>query len=313
MQLGWRLAGRSAQPPEPVLPVGAVAADMGARQAAVREYDHRIVAVRGERDLDGRSAWRQRVAAGDTPAEHDAVRRLDGDVGAVPGAGARAIGDDLAGRGIKLSLGGQVYDPADPTGKDLPCCRCRATAKSPGQKGPLRPWNPWTSDRSNDMTDVTVINRRADSSANEDLTQLARHGADAFGYKAKLRIDRKLAQLLRLRVSQINNCTYCLNLHYEAARDAGIPRPVIDTLTAWWETDFHDAAARAALAYTEAITRVADATIADDFGARHDALAEHFSQEEILEIIGVVINMNVWTRLKLAEGASPGLAEQAMS
>lgn len=158
------------------------------------------------------------------------------------------------------------------------------------------------------MTDVTVTNRRADSSANEDLTQLARHGADAFGYKANLRIDRKLAQLLRLRVSQINNCTYCLNLHYEAARDAGIPRPVIDTLTAWWETDFHDNAARAAFAYTEAITRVAD-----DFGARHDALAEHFSQEEILEIIGIVINMNVWTRLKLAEGASPGLAEQAMS
>jgi AhpD family alkylhydroperoxidase len=141
------------------------------------------------------------------------------------------------------------------------------------------------------MTEVTVTNRRADSSANEDLTQLARHGADAFGYKANLRIDRKLAQLLRLRVSQINNCTYCLNLHYEAARDAGIPRPVIDTLTAWWETDFHDDAARAALAYTEAITRVADATVADAFGARHDAPAEHFSQEEILEIIGIVINM----------------------
>jgi AhpD family alkylhydroperoxidase len=158
------------------------------------------------------------------------------------------------------------------------------------------------------MTDVTVINRRADSSANEDLTRLARHGSDTFGYKANLCIDRKLAQLLRLRVSQINNCTYCLNLHYEAARDAGIPRPVIDTLTAWWETGFHDDAPRAALAYTEALTRVAD-----DFGVRHDALAEHFSQEEILEIIGIVINMNVWTRLKLAEGASPGLAEQATS
>ena len=139
-------------------------------------------------------------------------------------------------------------------------------------------------------------------------------GADAFGYTAELRIDRGLAQLLRLRVSQLNNCSYCLNLHYEAARDAGIPRPVIDTLTAWWETDFHDdAAARAALAYTEALTRVADATVAEDFGARHDALAEHFSHEEILEIIGIVINMNVWTRLKLAEGACPGLAEQAMS
>ena len=72
------------------------------------------------------------------------------------------------------------------------------------------------------MTDVTFTNSRADSSANEDLTTLARHGADAFGYRAHLRIERKLAQLLRLRVSQINNCAYCLNLHYEAARDAGI-------------------------------------------------------------------------------------------
>jgi AhpD family alkylhydroperoxidase len=163
------------------------------------------------------------------------------------------------------------------------------------------------------MTDVTVSNRRADSSANEDLAKLARHGADTFGYKANLRIERKLAQLLRLRVSQINNCAYCLNLHHEAARDAGIPRPVIDTLTAWWETDFHDAAARAALAYSEAMTRVADATVADDFGLRHAALAEHFSQEEILEIIGIIINMNVWTRLKLAEGATPGVTEQSMS
>ena len=142
---------------------------------------------------------------------------------------------------------------------------------------------------------------------------LARRGADAFGYKAHLRIDRRLAQLLRLRVSQINNCAYCLNLHYEAARDAGIPRPVIDTLTAWWETDFHDDAARAALAYAEAITRVADASVADRLEAQHDALGRHFSQEEILEIIGIVINMNVWTRLKLAEGASPGFAEQARS
>jgi AhpD family alkylhydroperoxidase len=160
------------------------------------------------------------------------------------------------------------------------------------------------------MSDVPFTLRRADTSANEDLAKLARHGADTFGYKAHLRIDRGLAQLLRLRVSQINNCTYCLNLHHEAARDTGTPQPAIDTLTAWWETDFHSDAARAALAYTEALTRVADATVADDFGARHDALAEHFSPEEILEIIGIVINMNIWTRLKMAEGATPGLTEQ---
>jgi AhpD family alkylhydroperoxidase len=178
--------------------------------------------------------------------------------------------------------------------------------------GRLRPRNP-ESDRSDDMTDVTVSNRRADSSANADLMKLARHGADTFGYKADLRIDGKLAELLRLRVSQINNCSYCLSLHYQAARDVGIPRPVIDTLSAWWETDFHDDAARAALTYTEAITRIADSTVAADFGVRHDALAEHFSQEEILEIIGITINMNVWTRLKLAEGATVGPAVEALS
>lgn len=159
---------------------------------------------------------------------------------------------------------------------------------------------------------MTFINRRADSSANENLTTLARHGADTFGYKARLSIDRRLAQLLRLRVSQINNCAYCLNLHHEAAREAGIPQLVIDTLSVWWETEFHTDATRAALAYTEAITRVADARVADDFGARHDALAMHFSPEEILEIVGIVINMNVWTRLKMAEGATPGLGDQAM-
>jgi alkylhydroperoxidase family enzyme len=113
-------------------------------------------------------------------------------------------------------------------------------------------------------------------------------------------------------VSQINNCAYCLNLHNSAAREAGITQPVIDTLSVWWETEFHTDAARAALAYSEALTRVADARVSDDFGARHDALAEHFSPDEILEIVGIVINMNVWTRLKLAEGATPGIADQEM-
>src|ERR687898_697777 len=157
------------------------------------------------------------------------------------------------------------------------------------------------------MTDVTVTNRRVDSSANEDLTTLARHGADAFGYKAELRIDRGLAQLLRLRVSQLNNCTYCLNLHHEAARDAGIPRAKIDTLSAWWETDLHSEAEQAALRYAEALTRAADADADRAFQRFHDGVARHFDAEEILEIIGVVVNMNVWTRLKLAEGAKPGL------
>src|SRR5262245_45221094 len=156
--------------------------------------------------------------------------------------------------------------------------------------------------------DVQVENRRLDASGSEALIGMARLGADAFGYTAELRIDRRLAELLRLRVSQLNNCAYCLNLHYQAAREAGIPRAKIDTLTAWWETELHSEADQAALRYAEALTRVADPDRDAAFQRFHDALAKHFSPEEILEIVGVVVNMNVWIRIKLAEGAMPGPA-----
>jgi AhpD family alkylhydroperoxidase len=157
--------------------------------------------------------------------------------------------------------------------------------------------------------DVEVTNRRLDASENDALIGMARMGADAFGYRESLRVDRGLAQLLRLRVAQLNNCTYCLNLHYQAARDAGIPRVKIDTLTAWWETDLHSPAEAAALRYAEALTRAADTDRDSAFQRFHDELAEQFSREEMLEIVGVVLNMNVWTRLKLAEGAMPRFAE----
>jgi AhpD family alkylhydroperoxidase len=157
--------------------------------------------------------------------------------------------------------------------------------------------------------DVRVAKRRLDASENEALMGMARMGADAFGYKAELRIDRGVAQLLRLRVAQLNNCTYCLDLHYQAAREAGIPRIKIDTLTAWWETELHSEAEQAALRYAEALTRVADTDRDAAFQRFHDALAEHFNPEEMLEIVAVVVNMNVWTRIKLAEGAMPGPAD----
>jgi AhpD family alkylhydroperoxidase len=153
--------------------------------------------------------------------------------------------------------------------------------------------------------DVHIEKRRLDATENDALMGMARMGADAFGYTAELRIDRQLAELLRLRVSQLNNCTYCLNLHYQAARDAGIPRAKIDTLTAWWETELFSEAEQAALRYAEALTRAADTDRGAAFQRFHDVLAENFGPEQMLEIVGVVVNMNVWTRIKLAEGATP--------
>ena len=81
------------------------------------------------------------------------------------------------------------------------------------------------------------------------------------------------------------------------ARDFGIPRAKIDTFGAWWRTDLHTPAEQAALAYAEALTRHADATVADRFEALHADLAAHFSAGQIADIVGVVINMNLWTRL----------------
>lgn len=162
-----------------------------------------------------------------------------------------------------------------------------------------------------DEASVTIENSRFEVDLNKPLADVASQFAKAFGYTAELSVDPALSQLLRLRVSQINNCTYCMNLHYEVARNLGVHRAKIDTLTAWWETNLFTPAEQAALSYTEALTRVADTTVADQFGAYHDQLAAHFSESQIVEIAAIIINMNVWTRLKLAQGATPVVSESS--
>jgi AhpD family alkylhydroperoxidase len=157
------------------------------------------------------------------------------------------------------------------------------------------------------MNDVHLQTTRLDPAANEALMAMANAGAAAFGHTAELTLDRQLAQLLRLRVAQINNCTYCLGVHYRAAREVGIPQAKIDSLTAWWETRLFSDAERAALEYAEALTRASDTTVRQAFQQYHDNLAIHFDEAVMLEVVAVVVNMNVWTRLKLAQGAMPVL------
>ncbi|MGI9557371.1 MAG: carboxymuconolactone decarboxylase family protein [Solirubrobacterales bacterium] len=153
------------------------------------------------------------------------------------------------------------------------------------------------------MTEVEFQNRRFDP----DLTpfhDLAKSMAKAFGYTADLEIDAELAQLLRLRVAQSNNCSYCLILHTETARERGIDPARVDGLGSWWESSLYTEPERAALAYCDVLNEGDQ----PGFQATHDALAEHFSERGIAEIAAIVINMNVWTRLKLAQGATPTFA-----
>ncbi|MER5836993.1 MULTISPECIES: carboxymuconolactone decarboxylase family protein [Actinomycetes] len=137
-----------------------------------------------------------------------------------------------------------------------------------------------------------------------DLTpfhELAKEMAVQFGYSAELSVDRKLLQLLRLRVAQLNPCSYCLILHTRIAAEIGISSALAAHLISWRESTMFSSAQRAALAYCEGLTLFRH----QQFSAVHDELRLHFTELEVAEIAAVIINMNVWTRLKLAQGAVP--------
>lgn len=137
-----------------------------------------------------------------------------------------------------------------------------------------------------------------------DLTEfhdLAKQMAAKFGYTAVLSLDARLAELVRLRVAQLDPCPYCLVLHTAAAERIGIDAETIAHLAGWRESAVFSAAERAALAYCEGLTTYDLAA----FPSLHEQLAAHFDATAVAEIAAVVINMNVWTRLKLAQGAVP--------
>ena len=147
---------------------------------------------------------------------------------------------------------------------------------------------------------VTFKNTRFDP----DLVEfhgIAKQMAASVGYTADLSVDPQLAQLLRLRVAQLTPCSYCQILHTKAAHDRGIGVEKVAHLSSWRESTMFSAAEQAALAYCEALT---DYDLAG-FPTRHEALTPHFDEKAIAEIAAIVINMNLWTRLKLAQGAVP--------
>lgn len=150
------------------------------------------------------------------------------------------------------------------------------------------------------LENVRFQNTRFDPDLNR-FDFLASKMAAAFGYSAELPGDPRLLQLLRLRVAQLNPCSYCLILHSEVAIKIGIPSVVLAHLPSWRESTMFSSEERAVLEYCEALT------IFDQvrFSAAHDELRSHFTESDVAEIAAVVINMNVWTRLKLAQGAVP--------
>lgn len=152
------------------------------------------------------------------------------------------------------------------------------------------------------MGETTFKNLRFDP----DLTpfqDLAKQMAAAFGYTADLETNKHLAQLLRLRVAQKNECAYCTILHAKTAREVGINEAKVDNISSWWNSELFDEKEKTALQYCDVLTEGTN----KGFQAYHDDMVNHFSEREIAEIAAIVINMNLWTRLKLAQGQVPYL------
>jgi AhpD family alkylhydroperoxidase len=105
--------------------------------------------------------------------------------------------------------------------------------------------------------------------------------------------------LIELRASQINGCSVCLDMHYRELKAAGEPDERINTVAAWRETPYFTDAERAALALTEAITRLADRPdpVPDEVW---DEAARHYDEAQLAALVLAIATINTWNRINAA-------------
>ncbi len=134
---------------------------------------------------------------------------------------------------------------------------------------------------------------------------------DAFKTLAAMRpylestaIDRRLRALVELRVSQINGCAYCVDLHSQEARQAGERQQRLDGLPVWRETPFFDDREQAALAWAESVTLVAQSGVPD---AVSEEARKHFSEKDLVDLTFVVAVMNAWNRIAVSFRQGPAV------
>jgi len=107
-------------------------------------------------------------------------------------------------------------------------------------------------------------------------------------------LGKELLELVFLRVSQINGCAFCLDMHSTALRKAGVEQRKLDTVAGWRDSRFFDAREGAALAWAEQLTTLPAGAPAD---ATYEALRAHFDDRGIAELTMGVALINAWNRL----------------
>ena len=110
-------------------------------------------------------------------------------------------------------------------------------------------------------------------------------------------LETALIELVKMRASQINGCAFCLDMHSRAARSAGESEQRLYLLDAWEECALYTPRERAALAWTEAVTRIAETKAPD---AAYEAARAQFTDKELVDLTTLIGLINLWNRLAIA-------------
>ncbi len=133
-----------------------------------------------------------------------------------------------------------------------------------------------------------------------DYRKVSPEGVAAFrgvqAYVDHCGLDHQLLELVKTRASQLNGCAYCLDMHTKDARAGGETEQRLYALPAWKETPFFTDRERAALAWTEAVTRIAPEHVDDGL---YQQLRSHFSEKELVDLTLAIIAINGWNRLAI--------------
>src|SRR5215212_3959839 len=139
---------------------------------------------------------------------------------------------------------------------------------------------------------TTETTRRIDYAAANPGALRAVAGVEQYVRQSGL--DHTLLHLIKLRASYLNGCAYCVDMHTKDARLAGETEQRLYAVPVWHETPFFTPRERAALAWTDAVTKLPSGGISDEL---YDETRRHFDEAELANLTFVIITINGWNRL----------------
>jgi AhpD family alkylhydroperoxidase len=158
-----------------------------------------------------------------------------------------------------------------------------------------------TTNATNTVNATTTVPTRLDFAKSAPKVFRALVGFDAA---ARDGLDPALVELIQIRASHLNHCAYCLHMHTNDARKAGESEDRLHMVAVWREArHFFTEKERAALALTEAVTRVADGGVPDDVYAEASA---HFDDQELAHVLALILTINTWNRVALSTAKVAG-------